>query len=1537
MREVHRGAVVSVFAATRPGGGGGEAREAFAVRACRPAVDVVGRVGAERAAERFLARAELQRSWHATAELSGYIAAVHETGRCDGTAVGEVEAGEAAGAGAYAVMDLAGLGSIGRVAGMGAEFDRSTLQAVAGRLAGALAAIKKTTGRGHGALTASNVLLMKGAGAGSGGSGSSGGKAGVAAGGAAVEGGSSGAAKGTGATGEAESGSLASATVVLCDPALEFKGPEDESKDVRGFAEIVHLMAVGRPHHGGWASSAAKRWAALGPSGAAWRKFVESVLDPGAQVEGGRVAGVGIDDLPKLVERLGRASRRRRGVMIGAAAALLLALSAGGYAYKVHLDRAAGNIVQRWNIDPEAPQRWTELCEQYRAWFAYFLRRLEERPSDGVIQAATASLGDGPGARPTRIGSRRDLYRLDSELQALIGALDNERVRAAGLDPDARSDPWSIAGVSQDRDLGLLSQQPPERAKHDSSIERTERLLEIMSAVRDGLANWKGPDVLREAAGEFNGLGWTRAGSYLDELCARFGQGGQGASLSDDVAGDLDAVVAVKPTVDQIRARWRAIKELKETIGECDDPVVARFAEAAAGMVRGAGGTGVGRPADLRSLNEQVAQVEALARDLATFARERWPATDTDSLRESAEYAQMASRTATDGELLRSFMALCGQHPSLDPMLDPRRTWVSPARLAAIDAVVEEISREPLAVGAETYDRTRLEALRRDAETIGARTVVWNRRNQARIEGETGRLDGSLTGFLSEVEQHRETRRAAIATAAEGVRGRLREEGSITASGAIDGAWQRGRDALISSTPDERFPALEAAASVLRDGLRRVDGAVPGAFESAALPAGAAWAGALVEESKKRREVVLAGVVSEFSVDGAAGVEEGAIGVLTERAERAGGAYREWLEGARGLAERASALERALRAGYGTAEAMPGDSSVTLARTAESLRAGAETLGAAGPGVVTLAERVDRLREIEGTDDARALLETIRASGAGAANGAAGGPELTLGAWRRLGSMTGRWPGRVEDVDTLIAARATALSAVEAVEDAERGARLRSQLIDRQTAEMVSGLCEGLGTAADLERVLGRLGEMSVREEDLSPRVRFNAVVLSSRRELGGRRLSDAQAAEEAKGILSRLEAAGLSADERASRALAQVREVADWEPPKVELIDPKTLGPAKLAGWSATEDPETGRLTFRRSGAGPALAIEFDRVEADDTLGTEAFYMTRHEVSLGVTTALLAGEPVRGSVPERFPAPQPEGRVWSGPRVWRLEETPTGKRLSPGRGWLFIDSNIDEKHPAYVPEFLAAGSYWNISDARGGEPSVDHPIQRISFAGAVYLSRLANCRLPSGEEWVAAHRAFVAGRSSAGPWNVRDRTFDAQTAHVQRMRDMPDVKTRTSFQWPNVGGVFAEPQRLPEGKPVPGAVSDDGVLYFARVDAPFGDPPHLIGNVAEFVFDDPVAIEELPIGDLTAAIRLYNRFGEKIRIAGGSAISPVQVALDVPQKLNDEQIIYAEEGFADVGLRLAFSAKGTAARQEPLIAKLMRRLGDESLLLARE
>ena len=245
------------------------------------------------------------------------------------------------------------------------------------------------------------------------------------------------------------------------------------------------------------------------------------------------------------------------------------------------------------------------------------------------------------------------------------------------------------------------------------------------------------------------------------------------------------------------------------------------------------------------------------------------------------------------------------------------------------------------------------------------------------------------------------------------------------------------------------------------------------------------------------------------------------------------------------------------------------------------------------------------------------------------------------------------------------------------------------------------------------------------------------------------------------------------------------------------------------------------------------------------------------------------------------------------GPRVWHWSRD--GQTLRLARAWLV-------PRPGYCPY---------PSEARPDRPSQSHPMQQVSPAAAAYFARLLGCRLAASAEWRAA--CADAGAGEAAGWNLRDRAWQRQQAHVRGA-----FASGTVGEWGDAGIFLPPGAQAKQGENALGmAGRDDGVLWFAPMGSG-GGFEHLVGNVAEFVLDCPERFDETfrEPRSISAAdvIEFLRENAGAVGVIGGSALSPPELWDGKERPFGRAWPIGVGQlraGAADVGFRLAFTAPG--------------------------
>jgi hypothetical protein len=1267
---------------------------------------------------------------------------------------------------------------------------------------------------------------------------------------------------------------LSRARVLLSDPLGDARADagRDRLSDLRGVGAMVHLLVLHAPFRGGWPLGAGPEWGALGAKGDEWRELVNRLLDPDDNA-----ARPSLEELAGTIAELRKVPRSRTPAYLAIAAALLLA--GGGTAWYLTREAKPDTKTTLWS--PATEDRWKQFCDAHRGWYSLFRAGLLRRPGEGVTGVGGAGFM-----------TRREAYlALDPHLAALV----NLPGAGEGFDP------WSIAKgstttVRPERDLNDLARDPGIYARADWGVERTEQALNAIDALRTGLNEWAAPAALGERAAAYRQRGWGKGAAYLESLA-----GGVKPEGSVDVAAAIDAVLAAKAATARIDAAWTQVETHAQAMQGAPDAMLSMFGARAAAIVAGGQEGMSGTSEDLEGVAARAESLSVLGGRLAAFAGSGLVATDLDALLNSPEYARL-SDGGPSARMYEEYLALAAKFPVLNPALDPRREAELAARRDGLAKQAARLVGPPLRVKIEPELSARLAKLVPDVQAIEPGTLKWNRRNQQRIESETTRLVREINELDGVIKGRIDARLAEIARAAKEVRDALAARGEVTGpegSAAVNAAWRTWRDALLAElASDEQYETLRDRAEALAGALKAAD--------AEAIPTGLTvdGEGTVVEKqlaaaAREERERLIGAWLTGVG----AGVPEPET-IRTGSAEQ-GRAFSATLGELGSLRDGLKRVEDLLAQGMvpGTGEGRELDAAWTTASTARVV-----ALPGVRPALSGLQTRLDEVKAIAQGRDRGVLLTVIREA-------TPERPERALAAWRRLGDASVAWPASSGDLEMAKDLRAGLSRALAGVGQARRAAI--AEAVGGEFKARWIAMASAARDARTMEAALGAMESFGVGAADLPPAIAYNALVRDLRSKTRERTMTDDVVRPLVDAFLAGV--GSLSGEASSHPTIGRVRSalvpMSSADLPKEPEIDPRTLGPGKVWGvGSASVDGE--KLVFRRGN----VRLEFVRVETPE----EPVFISTRELSVGDAIDLATGA-VGAQFREASPVQDPNVAIWTGPRGWIW----TGRGELTAGAWYKNDPIFTPQQPAYAPALLAPGQVSRVADGAGGEPTRDSPMQSISPVALAVLARSVGCRFPTPVEWRAAAGLFAPGETPAGA-NLRDQTWETQRRHVEAMRR--EVIRQDPYQWPDAGAFAPISGPPPEGAQATARATNDGVLWFAPVGSGPGPVHHLVGNVAEFTFRNWARMES--VAPTAAAIgALMDASPEDLAIIGGSALSAPQIPIGQAQVV---ELLDAEEGYADVGARLAFSGKGTKPPRQPLAVQVQGVLTDEAYVLAR-
>lgn len=218
------------------------------------------------------------------------------------------------------------------------------------------------------------------------------------------------------------------------------------------------------------------------------------------------------------------------------------------------------------------------------------------------------------------------------------------------------------------------------------------------------------------------------------------------------------------------------------------------------------------------------------------------------------------------------------------------------------------------------------------------------------------------------------------------------------------------------------------------------------------------------------------------------------------------------------------------------------------------------------------------------------------------------------------------------------------------------------------------------------------------------------------------------------------------------------------------------------------------------------------------------------------------------------------------------------------------------------------------------------HPMQGINASAAQYFARLLGCRLPTYNEWLAAHKA---GPNPQVKPNVRDKTWERQQQHLIELNaSFPiaeDIWTSRNT-YTDIDNMFGREIKPSKGtQALPGnnadAAYDDGYAWPRAVNPDSAQFEDLVGNVAEWVLMNSEEAgssgtlelpEQAPTPDEIKAFFKARWDAKEVAIVGNSAIScsrlckPEQAVHPNEHQLSTTAVKFG--GHSDVGFRLAFT-----------------------------
>ena len=1331
---------------------------------------------------------------------------------------------------------------------------------------------------------------------------------------------------------------LSQAEVFLVEPAPgeDLADEKTSTADVRAVGMLIFRLVTHRPFRGG-AVPGGPEWQRLGPKGEDWWRLCCRLLTPTAAAP-----MPDLDELEQEVLRL-RAAKPlltgRRVALVGLVAVLL--------AGAVGLLCVPGVRARLFPSGPgngkEGPAgfdlaKWQTLCNA--GWF----------------RSLQAALKDDRCRRWSQ-----DPYLK----QAVVDVLAKARADGIEFHPGEIAD---AKGVS----ISYLAKNPPDGAKQPDAVGNTSRAVEVIDKVDRALEpdKWPALKELAARAEEFRKRGWAGPGQYLSGLLDE-----AGASLK--AVARVDRVLADQPLVDAVEEAWQAALSATEAIEASGSKVLGTFgqyvaAETRSGPDRRSREDLENLRRSLEAVEHNAAELRAfLAGDWQTkvarqvLIADEQPVSDPTWqvyvrwLEKAREYYYLTAdprgpRKSWDDRVEAIERKLSGKLKALAPQsadsFEPRLKEAA-ARLdeaygcppiarnrtvladqaAKLAAVLDKLDQSvETAIVVATGDPEEWLAATKDRREVARSAVVnaeWRQRRDGLLGDVTG---GSLKGAPAAY--------TALRGKVEAVEGFLRRivdaehlpEGldrsaalpaSVSAA-SLDVKCKQRREKAVADilriaewagdVPKHKDPAdlpgwdgvvgpyrqwLNDAKDLMA-GFKAVEDALASCCLLQDVPLG---------RSRTLRELYKQQLAKPAYVE-----FHGELAPLTTRLERlqeveqatdkAGlveairsakpaepevviAAWRrlgevDWPAGLAELSEERQLRDRfAAVAGDVRDEARKKQFLDQLAR--EGPRRYVRCLGKLGePADIESAIRLmdrfgvksaDLLPVVEGFAGKQQVQAVVRGAGSSAA-------ELALAAWSRLGKFAD-WPTGMAELEQERAFREKLATAAGSTAAADLKARIVAALAE-EGPRRFGGCFARLTAAADIEAAVGMMDRFAVKAEQLDGLGRLRVALYAFRQAVES--TADAKELEaQAEAFLAavrKLPAAFLAQPDPA----AFVAELAKLKAKDTEA-DVSKAGPA-AAGWTLASARDAPVAKYTHAG----LALEFVRLQPEGA-SSRPFYLAKTELSLAAFIEAVRADSRRADVRKALSGEYEEP---AGPRLWEW----AGTALKVRPRW--VKGEVDIQDGQEYPGGLAPPA-----------PSMDCPMQRMPPAVAVLAASRLGCRLPTSAEWLLAYNTYVKNKAD-GKANLRDKTWARQKKHVIGLAGV----LSQAILWPDGGAFWPKGiEQFTAECAEPATTLDDGVLWLSPVGSGAGTFRHLVGNVAEFVYDAPKDLEALGPSAAIPSIEDALKRGEpSLGVIGGSALSPPQVPID---RVGPVDLAAASAGFSDVGVRLAFWAPSLPLR----------------------
>lgn len=1313
---------------------------------------------------------------------------------------------------------------------------------------------------------------------------------------------------------------LTEARVTLTDPSPTASG-DPVTTDLRAAARLIEQVVERRPAWAAarWPLQMTEAWKRLGRSGEAWLNTVNRWLDPGAGREPVTIRQA-IESLPIEPRSL------RKPVLAGGGLAATIGVGLLVYFQFFHVA-----TISEAQVEPLRRDLMTlsEACED---WFTDFEARLlvERRVGRDPFQTARTSesmravLDDLNGILD-RFGSAAAAEQVQFDPRRYFGLRPNPG------EPRREGEPTSVPRLLDDvenrdviesqRNFQFYILKPELRLRWFSEAEnaRVQRAVVLLDSLKQSLRESALATECSNAADQLAGIGLDGPARELRALLV---------GLQDEEPKGLAEMVVqlagVRSAHESTFALLDAISRIEAVASQRPSPAPGAFVRWSRGRLTGA--------SSLESLARQAADLLPLARRIDDVS-----SIDESGLRWDLLVAEhpVDPSQLNDAATFESWAESARGYRIIAP--DPR---LARAEAATTTGKVDELLGE---VNEFLHGRRLPEVddlARRRAEVTAALTALHERplieRDRQDIVASDQRVRTELARLLNDTEA---VHRIVLQPPAEFLeRKRAVRFASASAQRAWDEYFARAGDAGQYEADRSKYLAFngatldfESALSDLVLNRLKLEPSVREILDAAPEPN---LARRHAEDRREQGVAVVVQSLNRLAAPGGSGasLEHETVRSALQREEQS---FAAWQQSVTGLFADLDRLRRLLDLAYLPDE--PDENQGTIRTMLAAWRRPASMDAASLDGFADvfsgLLTRISDLERVSTLDD----LQSVSAYGSAAEH--ADRIEITRAVWERLGELP-----IAGDADSL-RLHAEALERYEALlsrlDEADRARRLSDRLRGQAPNRWLNHLATRV-SAVEIEAMLREMGRFHARREQMPPWVGWNLDLMAFRQRIdqGGASQDDELTTPLIRQFLTDMGA--MDATVRSTQQVASfLTELNDMLAPENTRVDFTRIGPSAspdervAQGWRLVQEgPRQGNapppwVHYATAGERPIHLIFrlVDPSRAPDLkeLGFKSpVYLSTTEVSFNLFADTINRARGLQGVAEHLVDVGAQVDRRYGPRVWQYRRNPPGLISPP------LPLRQGER-----PAWRADTDQWrnadNVrldinTDIDSRLPDRNYPMQHLSPTAAAYAASLLGCRLPTNLEFQAAIRQsysnpFITdwdrlkgeiqrGALTPAP-NLRDTRFERQRAHMVEVAAQLNQTLITPDR-----GSFNNPSRSSSADADSHLTGyDDGVLYFTEIP---GDPvmnfEHLLGNVMEWTYDDPLVFREgrdrriLTPADADTALR-----ADLLGVMGGSSMSPPSLDPLVRQRV-DPRTFGGQLKFmrlADVGFRLVLEPRG--------------------------